>query len=169
MNPSHEPIVLLNGQTIGMLMPEASPIVRFKKLHPDAVLPERASSGAACFDLTCLNDVYAPNGVVMVDTGIAIELPPGHVGLVCSRSGLAAKQGIFVLNSPGIIDEDYRGELKVLLARMPSNKEITSPLLKAGSRVAQLMVVQLPSISTEEAIDLTETERGANGFGSTGI
>jgi len=107
----------------------------------------------------------------VVATGIGIELPPGYVGLVCSRSGLAAKQGIFVLNAPGIIDADYRGEIKVILGLVADDlnwPSLDPVLLRAGTRVAQLMALSLPLMLGLEVNNLSTTERGPGGLGSTG-
>ena len=93
------------------------------------------------------------------------------VGLICSRSGLAAKEGIFVVNAPGVIDEDYRGELKISLGRLPFTPQWPSEtifLIDSGMRIAQLMILPLPQRTVEEVTDLTTTERGDGGFGSTG-
>ena len=149
------------------------PTVKFKKLKPDAHLPMRATSGAACYDLfasdtICIDDMRT---FKVIGTGIAIELPPGYVGMVCSRSGLASKHGIFVLNAPGIIDEDYRGELKVILGRLPYTPQWPSEsytLVEPGMRIAQLMVLPLAHLPVEEVTDLTTTARGEGGLGSTG-
>jgi dUTP pyrophosphatase len=148
--------------------------LKFKRLTSTAILPTRATAGAACFDLYAdeqqwLDDMRTRR---TVGTGIAIELPPGHVGLVCSRSGLAAKEGIQVLNAPGVIDEDYRGELKVILARLPFSPQWPSPdiiMIESGMRIAQLMILPLPQLTVEEVTDLTTTERGDSGLGSTGV
>lgn len=148
--------------------------LKFKRLTKTAIIPTRATAGAACFDLYAdeqqwLDDMRTRR---IVGTGIAIELPPGHVGLVCSRSGLAAKEGIQVLNAPGVIDEDYRGELKVILARHPFSPQWPSEhifMVEQGMRVAQLMILPLPQLTVEEVTDLTTTERGDGGLGSTGI
>lgn len=148
--------------------------LKFKRLTSTAILPTRATAGAACFDLYAdeqqwLDDMRTRR---MVGTGIAIELPPGHVGLICSRSGLAAKEGIFVVNAPGVIDEDYRGELKVSLGRLPFTPQWPSEtifLIDSGMRIAQLMILPLPQLTVEEVTDLTTTERGDGGFGSTGV
>jgi len=148
--------------------------VKFKRLRSDAIIPTQATEGAACFDL------YAADSVILtgtctrevVDTGVAIELPPGYVGLVCSRSGLAANNGIFVVNAPGIIDEDYRGELKVILGYLPHNLEwppLEPRVYTAGSRIAQLMILPKPQLAVEEVTELTTTERGTGGLGSTGV
>lgn len=147
--------------------------LKFKRLTGTAILPTRATAGAACFDLYAdeqqwLDDMRTRR---TVGTGIAIELPPGHVGLICSRSGLAAKEGIFVVNAPGVIDEDYRGELKVSLGRLPFTPQWPSEtifLVDSGMRIAQLMILPLPQLTVEEVTDLTTTERGDGGFGSTG-
>ena len=147
--------------------------LKFKRLTSTAILPTRATAGAACFDLYAdeqqwLDDMRTRR---MVGTGIAIELPPGHVGLICSRSGLAAKEGIFVVNAPGVIDEDYRGELKISLGRLPFTPQWPSEtifLIDSGMRIAQLMILPLPQLTVEEVTDLTTTERGDGGFGSTG-
>ena len=147
--------------------------LKFKRLTSTATLPTRATAGAACFDLYAdeqqwLDDMRTRR---MVGTGIAIELPPGHVGLICSRSGLAAKEGIFVVNAPGVIDEDYRGELKISLGRLPFTPQWPSEtifLIDSGMRIAQLMILPLPQLTVEEVTDLSTTGRGDGGFGSTG-
>ena len=148
--------------------------LKFKRLTSTAILPTRATAGAACFDLYAdeqqwLDDMRTRR---TVGTGIAIELPPGHVGLVCSRSGLAAKEGIHVLNAPGVIDEDYRGEIKIILARQPFSPQWPSPdivMIESGMRIAQLVILPLPQLTVEEVTDLTTTERGDGGLGSTGV
>lgn len=148
--------------------------LKFKRLTSTAIIPTRATAGAACFDLYAdeqqwLDDMRTRR---TVGTGIAIELPPGHVGLVCSRSGLAAKEGIHVLNAPGVIDEDYRGEIKIILARQPFSPQWPSPdivMIESGMRIAQLMILPLPQLTVEEVTDLTTTERGDGGLGSTGV
>ncbi len=150
------------------------PTIRFKKLAAGAIVPVRATAGAACFDLfanenTTLDDMRT---LRTIGTGIAVEIPPGHVGMVCSRSGIASKSGMFVLNAPGIIDEDYRGELKVILGRLPFTPQWTSDevfQVVHGMRIAQFMVMPLPQLAVEEVSELTSTARGEAGLGSTGI
>ncbi len=150
------------------------PTVKFKKLVPNAMLPMKATQGAACYDLfacdtVCLDDMRTCK---VISTGIAIELPPGYTGLVCSRSGLAAKEGVFVLNAPGVIDEDYRGELKVILGRLPYTPQWPSEkytMIEPGMRIAQLMIMPVTSIAVEEVTALTTTARGEGGLGSTGV
>ena len=101
----------------------------------------------------------------MVSTGIAIALPPGHAGLVLPRSGLAARHGIALVNAPGLIDEGYRGELKVLLL----NTDRTEPFaIEPGDRIAQLVVTRVDPVEVEEADELEATRRGTGGFGSSG-
>lgn len=151
------------------------PILKFKRLTPTAILPTKGSPGAACWDLYADEDVilqhYRP--VATISTGIGVAVPPGHVGFVCSRSGLASKDRIFVVNAPGVIDEDYRGELKVILSQLPSDMawpNMNPYTLPKGSRIAQFMVMPLPLLTMmEELGDFDETERGGNGLGSTGI
>jgi dUTP pyrophosphatase len=150
------------------------PTVKFKKLVPNALLPMKATQGAACYDLfacdtVCLDDMRTCK---VIGTGIAIELPPGYMGLVCSRSGLAAREGVFVLNAPGVIDEDYRGELKVILGRLPYTPQWPSEkytMIEPGMRIAQLMIMPVTSIAVEEVTALTTTARGEGGLGSTGV
>ncbi len=149
------------------------PDVKFMRLHESAQLPTRATPGAACFDLYALEDVYLKHyrPVTIARTGIAMELPPGFVGLVCSRSGMAANNRTFVLNAPGIIDEDYRGELKVILGYLPDDHawpNMTPLVYSAGSRIAQLMILPVPQLRVVEVTELSTTERAAGGLGSTG-
>jgi dUTP pyrophosphatase len=151
-----------------------TPTVKFKLLAPEAKLPAKATAGAACYDLfanetVCIDDMRT---FKVIGTGVAIELPPGYVGLVCSRSGLAAKNGIFVLNAPGVIDEDYRGELKVILGRLAYTPQWPSEdylLVERGMRIAQLMVMPVPQLAVEEVTYLSTTARGEGGLGSTGV
>lgn len=154
--------------------------VLIKKLVPEAIIPERKSEYAAGVDLHSVDEVViGPGERTVVSTGLAIEmLEFGHtqgyvthqsreyqVGMICSRSGLAANEGIFVLNAPGIIDEDYRGELKVILFNSSGN----SYYVKRGDRIAQFLLLGYHPIEFNEVEDLNmNTERGTNGFGSTG-
>jgi dUTP pyrophosphatase len=154
----------------------AGPIanVKFKRLTESAILPTRATEGAACFDLYA-NELHIIDDMRTrrtVGTGIAIELPPGHVGLLCSRSGLAAKEGLFVVNAPGIIDEDYRGELKVIVGKLAYTPQWPDPdvfTIAPGMRIAQLMIMALPQLQVEEVGELSTTARGQGGLGSTGV
>jgi dUTP pyrophosphatase len=143
----------------------APPLLQFKRLHADAVMPKRAHGTDAGFDLTAVeNAVLAPGGQVTVKVGLAVAIPAGYVGLVCPRSGLAAKFGITITNAPGIIDSGYRGELMVILHNTSSN----TFEVEAGDRIAQLVVTPfLPALSVE-VDSLPAADRGDAGFGSTG-
>ena len=132
------------------------------------LMPKRGSAEAAGLDLVAANVaplVLRRGTSAMVPTGIAMALPPGYEGQVRPRSGLAAKNGITVLNSPGTIDSDYRGEVRVILINHgPKDFEITR-----GMRIAQLVVARVELIPCVAVDSLEQTERGAGGFGSTGI
>jgi dUTP pyrophosphatase len=134
-------------------------------LHPDAVAPARTRSGDAGYDLRATARVsIPPDGRRLVGTGVAIALPEGVAGLVTPRSGLAIEHGLTLLNAPGLIDPNYRGEIKVILHNT-SERRYT---VEIGDRIAQLLLVPYwaPELGVVE--ELPETERGANGFGSSG-
>jgi len=135
-------------------------------LDAAAKLPARAHADDAGYDLHALEAAtLQPGERAMVRTGIAIELPPGHAGLVLPRSGLAARHGIALVNAPGLIDAGYRGELKVLLL----NTDREAPFeLAAGDRIAQLVVVPVAAPDIVEVDALAASKRGEGGFGSTG-
>jgi dUTP pyrophosphatase len=147
--------------------------IKVQKLNSEARLPQFASAGAACFDLHACDDamearnligMLQPGGTVIIGTGLAFEIPPGYAMLVYSRSGHGFKNNVRLANSVGIIDSDYRGEVKVKL-----KSDNGEPLLvKHGDRIAQAMIIPIPQIELIEAQKLTGTDRGANGFGSTG-
>ena len=144
--------------------------LNFKKLVNHAVIPQFATIGSAGLDL-CATEPYSIGAGqrVLCKTGLAVEIPSGLVGMVCSRSGLAFKNGVFVLNAPGIIDSDYRGELGVIL----QNSGDTEFLVSVGDRIAQLVIApvldhSVASFSINEVLDVTDTTRGTGGFGSTG-
>lgn len=143
-------------------------ILYVKKLHPQAVMPSRATAQSAGYDLSaCLAQplTIPPGETRMVPTGLAIQLPEGTAGMVYPRSGLASKFGITLINAVGVIDSDYRGELKV-----PLHNHGNAPfLLHHGDRMAQLVVTPVLFPSVEEVSQLTQTHRGTGGFGSTGI
>ncbi len=142
--------------------------VKVKKLQPRAILPAYGSQAAAGADLYALLDgdslEIAAGETVLIGTGLALEIPSGYVGLVYARSGLATKKGLAPANKVGVIDSDYRGELKVALY----NHSGKSQTIAAGERIAQLVIAPYLSASFEEADDLSDTIRGAGGFGSTG-
>jgi dUTP pyrophosphatase len=140
-------------------------LVRFKRLRPSAVLPRYMTAGAAGMDLVAATDVVLPPGErAAVPTGWAVELPAGHEGQVRPRSGLALRSGVTVLNAPGTIDADFRGELGVLLVNLGREPHV----IRAGDRIAQLVVAPVVRGEVEEAAALSDTTRGAGGFGHTG-
>lgn len=130
-------------------------------------LPTYARSGDAGADLRCARDVsLGPGERALVGTGVRVALPPGTVGLVTPRSGLAARHGLGIVNSPGVIDSGYRGEISVCLINHDPAETLT---LEAGDRVAQLLVVPFISARFQSVGTLDETERGSGGYGSTGV
>ena len=139
--------------------------IKLKREHKDAVVPKLATEGSAGFDLVLVEDEMVLVGhTTRCKTGISIELPKGYEGQVRSRSGLAA-DGIVVANSPGTIDWDYRGELIVLI----HNQGQFDKVLRKGDRIAQLVIQKIPEIFIEVVNNLTLTQRGEQGFGSTGV
>jgi dUTP pyrophosphatase len=150
---------------------QARATLRVHVLRPQlGTLPRYASEGAAGLDLTAALDApftLEPSARAAIPTGLALALPPSHEGQVRPRSGLAISHGITVLNAPGTIDEDYRGELKVLLVNLSSRPYTIQP----GDRIAQLIVapvtrVQVQAVASDE--ELGASDRGTQGFGSTG-
>jgi dUTP pyrophosphatase len=144
------------------------PPVRVFKKDPAARLPEYATGGAAGADLRARlsSPVHVPPlGRVLVPTGLVLEIPAGFEGQVRPRSGLAVKHGITLLNSPGTIDSDYRGELSVIIINL-GNEEFT---VKDGDRIAQLIIAPVCRVPFTEEHELSETDRGSGGFGSTGV
>lgn len=145
--------------------------VKIKKLHPDAIMPQYASAGAACFDLHALIENGEINGVLpgmpyVFSTGLAFEIPEGHVMLVFSRSGHGFKNDVRLSNCVGVIDHDYRGEVKVKLAN--DQDEFKGLFVSPGDRIAQAMIVPFPKVEFDWSDELSDTERGDGGFGSTG-
>ena len=141
--------------------------VQFKRVHDRARVPQYMSTGAAGMDLAaCLDQpiVLAPGARTLVPTGLAMALPLGYEGQVRPRSGLAAKHGITCLNTPGTIDADYRGEVKVILI----NHGPEDFTIRRGDRIAQLVIAPVVQAQWAEVASLDETTRGAGGFGSTG-
>ena len=140
--------------------------LRFQRLHPNAKVPAHAHRGDAGYDLFAIEAaVLEPGARAMIGTGIAVEIPERHAGLVLPRSGLAARHGISVVNAPGLIDSGYRGEVKVLLLNTDREEAFE---IAAGDRIAQLVVVQVQTPDVEEVDELSPTERGGGGFGSSG-
>jgi dUTP pyrophosphatase len=137
------------------------------KLRDDAVLPARAHSGDAGMDLSACETVTIGVGErAVVGTGLAVEIPEGHAGLVVPRSGLALRHGLSTVNAPGVIDAGYRGEVRVIL--LNTDKEHTFTV-EPGMRVAQLLVVPVVAVNVVETVALTTSDRGDGGFGSSGL
>ncbi len=141
--------------------------LRFTKLNPEARPPTRSNDGDAGIDLCAAEPArIEPGERAAVGTGIAVEIPEGHAGLVLPRSGLALKHGIALVNAPGLIDPGYRGELRVLLLNTDkSDAYEVSP----GDRVAQLLLTPFADAEPVEADALEASARGEGGFGSTGV
>jgi len=136
------------------------------RLSEDATLPTRAHEGDAGLDLYAAESARLEAGErASVGTGIAVEIPPGHAGLVLPRSGLAARHGISLVNAPGLIDSGYRGELRVLLLNTDLNDAFE---VNPGDRIAQLLITPFAAVAPLEALELTVSERGDGGFGSSG-
>jgi len=139
--------------------------VAIRRLRPDAVLPQQAYEGDAGVDLSaCEAAVLEPGTRAVISTGLAVEIPDGYAGFVLPRSGLAARHGIGVVNSPGLIDAGYRGEIRVIL--LNSDREAAF-LVEPGMRVAQLVIAPVASVRLVEVDELATSERGARGFGSS--
>jgi dUTP pyrophosphatase len=136
-----------------------------RRLRPDAVVPAHAYDGDAGLDLAaCERIELGPGERATVGTGIAVAIPEGHAGFVQPRSGLAARHGITIVNSPGLVDSGYRGELKVVL----QNTDRSEPfVVEPGMRIAQLVVLPVPGVAAVEVEELPASERGERGFGSS--
>lgn len=142
-------------------------VVQVHRLDPELPMPQRAHPEDAGADLYATEDLTLnPGERALMPTGIAIALPIGTVGLIHPRSGLAAKHGLSVVNTPGTIDAGYRGEIKVCLI----NHDPQTPIeITRGMRIAQLVVQKVELCSFQEVAELDETQRGAGGYGSTGV
>jgi dUTP pyrophosphatase len=139
--------------------------VAVRRLHEDAVVPRRAYEGDAGLDLTaCEQVVLGPGQRAVVPTGIAVEIPEGYAGFVQPRSGLAARHGITIVNTPGLVDSGYRGEIRVVLLNTDAAEPFT---VEAGMRIAQLVVVPVAAVRVVEVEELAVSERGTRGFGSS--
>jgi len=141
--------------------------IRFQRLAPDAREPERAHEHDAGYDLRAAESArLEPGARASIGTGVAVAIPAGHAGLVLPRSGLAARHGIALTNSPGLIDPGYRGEIRVLLINTDRSEHFD---VAVGDRIAQLVVVRAEPLEFEEAAELDPTARAEAGFGSTGV
>ena len=137
------------------------------RLRDDAILPAQAYDGDAGVDLAaCEHAQLAPGERAIVGTGLAVAIPAGYAGLVVPRSGLGARHGLTIVNAPGLIDSGYRGELKVILLNTDPHEPF---VVEPGMRIAQLVLVEVASVHLVEVEELPESERGAAGFGSSGV
>lgn len=142
-------------------------VIRVKKLHPEAILPTYGTEEAAGADLyACLEApvTIQPGQSAFVPTGLALEVPKGCAGLIYARSGMACKRGLAPANKVGVIDSDYRGEIRVVLLNHSAQAQTVQP----GERIAQMIITPVLTPAYAETEDLTDTDRGAGGFGSTG-
>src|SRR6195256_6124530 len=136
-----------------------------QRLRPDAVVPGRAYSGDAGLDLSsCERVELAPGERSLVPTGLAVAIPEGYAGFVQPRSGLAAKHGVSSVNTPGLVDSGYRGEL---LVNLVNTDKSASFVVEPGMRIAQLVILPIPELELVEVDELPESERGVRGFGSS--
>jgi dUTP pyrophosphatase len=136
-----------------------------RRLREDAVLPERAYAGDAGLDLAaCERHELGPGERASVGTGLAVAIPEGYAGFVQPRSGLAARHGITIVNTPGLVDSGYRGELRVILLNTDARESF---VVEQGMRIAQLVVLPVPELELTEVDELPESERGVRGFGSS--
>jgi dUTP pyrophosphatase len=144
-----------------------SVVMKFRKLRQEALPPVYMTAGAAGMDLASAADgpvTLEPGERAAVPTGLALEIPGGFEGQVRPRSGLARKHGVTLVNAPGTIDSDYRGEVTVLLVNLGREPHTIAP----GDRIAQLVIAAVTRVVLDEADDLSTTDRGAGGFGHTG-
>ena len=159
----------MRGESEEFIMAEVSDSVRveFKRIDKDLPLPRYAKPGDAGLDLYASETmVLQPQERGLVGTGIAIALPEGYAGFVQPRSGLAVKAGLSIVNTPGLIDSGYRGEIKVIAINTDPETPIS---IERGDRIAQLVIQKVPSVEIVEVDELDETERSAGGFGSSGV
>lgn len=140
--------------------------IKVEKIHPDAIIPTQATPGSAGFDLHSIKShVIKSNGTIIIDTGLRFELPEGYLMYISSKSGLAAKNGLCVLNSPALIDSDYRGEVSVII----HNTDKLEYYVAKGQKIAQAVILPYPKVIITEGKVGVNTQRGENGFGSTGL
>lgn len=150
--------------------------LKFKKLTADAVIPTYGTTGAACFDFYSTENGTVKNGDIksssyaftpaaqVFSTGLSVEIPTGYALMIYSRSGSGFKNNVRLANCVGVIDSDYRGEIKIKLTADEAGRLV----VKQGDRIAQGMIIAVPQVTLVEASELTDTERGTGGFGSTG-
>jgi dUTP pyrophosphatase len=139
--------------------------IEIVRLRADACVPERAYAGDAGVDLAACEPVtLAPGERALVPTGLAVAIPEGYAGFVQPRSGLAARHGVTIVNSPGLIDSGYRGEIQVVLLNTDQDATFSA---EAGERIAQLVILPVPEVALKEVEELPPSQRGVRGFGSS--
>jgi dUTP pyrophosphatase len=152
--------------------------VKIKKLHPDAIIPKYATPGAAGFDLVAIEDVaIEPSTTVLIKTGLSFEIPEGYELQIRPRSGTSLRTPLRVANSPGTVDADYRGEVCVIMSNIQVHPSYSAGLygvslaqyINKGDRIAQGVICPIIQGSFVEVEELNNTQRGAGGFGSTGV
>lgn len=141
--------------------------LKVKKLHSQAVIPTYAKEGDACFDLTATSIEYTGYKYIEYGTGLVFEIPQGYVGLIFPRSSVTDKD-LMLKNSVGIIDSGYRGEIKFRFAETKDSSWHSVEIYKVGDRVGQMMILPIPTVEFEEVDELSDTERGSDGYGSSG-
>lgn len=142
-------------------------VIPIKQLDAGIPTPAYAYAGDAGIDLRAVNDdILQPFERKLIPCGISLAIPVGYAGFVLPRSGLAIKHGVSLVNSPGLIDSNYRGEIQAILINLDSKQPFE---IKRGDRIAQLVILQVPSVSLEAFDTLPDTERGSGGFGSSGV
>jgi dUTP pyrophosphatase len=141
--------------------------IEIKRLDSELPLPEQAYTGDAGVDLYATSDLtLAPGKRGLIHTGISVAIPEGYAGFVLPRSGLALRNGLSIVNAPGLIDSHYRGELNVIAINLDPDEPIT---ISRGERIAQLVILAVPGVLWQEVSELGDTERGSQGFGSSGL
>lgn len=143
-------------------------IIKIKKLNPDAVIPKKAHPSDAGFDLTTVTDFKVDeDGNAVYKIGLAFEIPEGYAGFIFPRSSVS-KEDLIMANCVGVVDAHYRGEVSVKYKLIPPIKHDEYHVYRKGERVGQMIIMPVPEVEFEEAEELSETDRGANGYGSTG-
>lgn len=151
---------------------DAHLVVKFKKLYSDSVTPSYAKDGDAGLDLTATHMTFDEN-FIEYGTGIAVEIPKGYVGLIFPRSSVSKKENFYLKNSVGVIDSGYRGEIKLRFnsnqQMLPEEDDANRYHYQPGEKIGQLIIIPYPMISLEEVDQLSDSERGEKGFGSSGF
>lgn len=141
--------------------------IKIKKLHKDAVIPTYSRHGDAGLDITCINRTYDnKERYYEYDTGLSIEIPYGYVGLIFPRSSIS-KYDLSLSNAVGVIDSGYRGEIKFRFKETTDRESVFRAVYKKGDKVGQLIILPFPEVQLEEVVELSDSERGIGGFGST--